>query len=237
MQKNSLPLHVAVIIDGNRRWAKARGKLPWEGHAEGAKRVEEISKEAVDLGIKYTTFWGGSYNNLTKRTRKEIKFLDEKMYRVWANKALKDKEVKEKQIRIRFIGEWPDLLSAETVKAMREVEKTTQKHSRHHLTYLIGYNGDREMLSTIRGIVKDKPRRVDEKTIKSHLWTRELPPVDLVIRTGEDARNAHMSTGFMMWDTKDALLHFSPKMWPAFTKSDFRQVVRDFSSRERRFGK
>jgi len=230
-------LHVAVIIDGNRRWATARGKLPWDGHVEGAKRVEEISKEAINLGIKYITFWGGSYNNLTKRSKQEIKFLDEKMYRVWANRALEDKEIKEKGIRIRFLGEWPDLLSEPTKEAMRAVEKATSKHNRYHLTYLIGYNGDREMLRAVRGILKDKPSRVDGRTIKSHLWTKDLPPVDLLIRTGEDPKNPHISTGFMMWDVKDALLHFNPKMWPAFTKADFRRVIANFSKRERRFGK
>lgn len=237
MSKNSLPLHVAVIIDGNRRWAKERGKFPWDGHIEGAKRVEEISKLAPDLGIKYITFWGGSYNNLTQRTKKEIKFLDEKMYRVWAKRALKDEDIKRKEVRIRFLGEWPDLLSSETKRLMREVEKATEKYSKHHLTYLIGYNGDREMLSAIKGIVKDEPKRVTGETIKSHLWTKDLPPVDLVIRTGEDPKNPHLSTGFMMWDVKDALLNFSPKMWPAFTKADFKKVIRGFSQRERRFGK
>ncbi|MEX2054125.1 MAG: polyprenyl diphosphate synthase [Candidatus Colwellbacteria bacterium] len=237
MQKSSLPVHVAVILDGNRRWAKAHGKPPWEGHIEGARRVEEVSREAIDLGIKYITFWGGSYNNLTKRTRKEIKFLDERMYRSWAKKALEDSNIKSKGIRIRFIGEWPDLLSEKTQKVMRDVERATRDHSKYHLTYLIGYNGDREMLSAIKGIVGGGSKKISEQTIKSNLWTRELPPVDLVIRTGEDAKNAHISTGFMMWDIKDALLHFSPKMWPAFTKSDFRRVIRDFSGTERRFGK
>jgi len=237
MQKPSPPLHVAVIIDGNRRWAKARGKLPWDGHIEGAKRVEEVSKLAPDLGIKYITFWGGSYNNLTKRSRQEIRFLDEKMYRVWAQKALEDEDIKKNGVRIRFLGEWPNLLSAETQRLMRAVEKATKSHSKHHLTYLIGYNGDREMLSAIQSILKDKPKKIAGDTIKSHLWTKDLPPVDLVIRTGEDPRNPHISTGFMMWDIKDALLHFSPKMWPAFTKADFRKVIKGFSQRERRFGK
>ena len=237
MLNESLPNHVAVIIDGNRRWAKKHGLFPWDGHIRGAKRVEEISKHAVDLGIKYISFWGGSYNNLTKRTPKEIKFLDERMYRSWAKKALVDQYIYDNKVRIRFIGEWSTLLSKETVSAMRAVEKKTKAHSRHHLTYLIGYNGDREMLSALNSIVKTKPKKISGQTIKSHLWTRDLPPVDLLIRTGEDTPTPHISTGFMMWDTRDSILYFSPKMWPAFTKKDFDKIISYSLKAERRFGK
>lgn len=237
MQQKSLPNHVAVIIDGNRRWAKKHGLLPWDGHARGAKRVEELSKHAVDLGIKYISFWGGSYNNLTKRSASEIKFLDEKMYRGWAKKTLVDPYIYDHKVRVRFVGEWAKLLSKKTVEIMREVETKTAKHSGHHLTYFIGYNGDREMVSAIKNIVKEGVPTISEKTIKKYLWTKDLPPVDLLIRTGEDTPLAHISTGFMMWDTKDALLHFSPKMWPAFTEADFDKVLSYFSKVERRFGK
>ncbi len=237
MLNKSLPNHVAVIIDGNRRWAKKHGLFPWDGHARGAKRVEEISKHAVDLGIKYISFWGGSYNNLTKRSPKEIKFLDEKMYRSWAKKALVDKYIYDNEVRIRFIGEWSKLLSKETVSAMRAVEEKTRTHSKHNLTYLIGYNGDREMLSTLNSIARKGLNKITEQTIKSHLWTKDLPSVDLLIRTGEDTPTPHMSTGFMMWDTKDSILHFSPKMWPAFTKKDFDKIISYFLMAERRFGK
>ena len=232
-----LPNHIAIIIDGNRRWAKKRGLPPWDGHARGAKRVEEMSKYAIDLGIKHISFWGGSYNNLTQRTPTEIKFLDEKMYRSWAKKALVDKDIYDKQVRIRFIGEWAKLLSKETVRVMKEVERKTKHHSRHHLTYLIGYNGDREMLSALNAMAKDGIGKVTDKILKSYLGKKDPPPVDLLIRTGEDTPIPHISTGFMMWDTKDALLHFSPKMWPAFTNKDLDSVISLFSKIERRFGK
>ena len=235
--RSLLPNHVVVVIDGNRRWAKKYGLLPWDGHIRGAKRIEEISKHAIDLGIKYISFWGGSYNNLTKRTPKEIKFLDEKMYRSWAKKALVDKHIYDNKVRIRFIGEWSSLLSQETVKAMREVEAKTKGFSKHHLTYLIGYNGDREMVSAINSMAKSGVRKVNEKTLRAYLWSKDLPLVDLLIRTGEDTPTPHISTGFMMWDTKDAILHFSPKMWPAFTNKDFDRIISYFSKAERRFGK
>ena len=233
----NLPNHVALIIDGNRRWARKKGIPDWQGHARGAERVEEISKAAIKLGIKHITLWGGSYNNLTKRSKSEIKFLDAKMYRPWAEKGIKDPFIGEYGVRVRFIGEWPNLLSKKTCNVIKEFQNKTSKYSNHHLTYLIGYNGDREMVSAIKNIVKDKPKSVTNKTIKSHLWTKELPPVDLVIRTGEDAQTGHLSTGFMMWDVKDAILHFSSKLWPDFTKNDLVKALSAFSNQERRYGK
>ena len=233
MQNSSLPRHVALIIDGNRRWARKRGLPYWKGHEKGAERVEEVIKEALDLGIEYLTIWGGSYNNLTKRSEQEIKFLDEKMYRVWAKKIIDDKNIHEKEVRVRFVGEWPKLLSEETIGIIRKAEEATKEYSKHNITYLIGYNGDREMLAAINSL-SGKADDVAEKDLLKVLWTGELPLVDLVIRTGEDP---HLSTGFMMWHTKDALLHFDKKMWPSFTKKDFRGLMNQFSKRERRFGK
>ena len=234
---SSAPNHVAIIVDGNRRWAKERGLQPWDGHARGAEVVEKISKTAIDLGVKYLTVWGGSYNNLTKRTPAEIKFLDERMYRPWAQKGLKDKDIHDKQIRVRFIGEWPDLLSKRTQEAIRELEKATQDYSQHHLTYLIGYNGDREMVSAINQAI-EKSGGVSEKNLKEFLWTGDLPPVDLVIRTGEENPTMpHNSTGFMMWHTKDSILYFTDKNWPDFTSDNLKSVFNRFSQKERRFGK
>lgn len=231
MQEDSLPKHVALIIDGNRRWAKENNLPYWKGHEKGAERVEEVLREALDIGIEYLTIWGGSYNNLTKRTPKEIQFLDEKMYRVWAKKLVDDKDIHEHQVRVRFIGEWPDLLSKETIEAIHKAQEATKDYSKHNVTYLIGYNGDREMLAAINSLNVDG---VAEEDLVNALWTRELPPVDIVIRTGGDP---HLSTGFMMWHTKDALLHFDEKKWPAFTKDSFREVIKAFSERERRYGK
>lgn len=234
---SSLPKHVAIIIDGNRRWAKAHGLKPQEGHARGAEVVEEISRVAVDAGIKYLTIWGGSYNNLTKRTPTEIKFLDEYMYRPWAQRGLKNRDIYENEICVRLIGEWPILLSKKTRDAIQELEGATRKHSRHFLTYLIGYNGDREMVSAMNSAIKDG-KKVTGETIKNYLWTKDLPQVDLVIRTGaEDPTVPHNSTGFMMWHTKDAILHFAKKNWPDFTKEDFLGLIKQYSQRERRFGK
>lgn len=232
---DKLPRHVAIIPDGNRRWARQHGRKPWEGHLEGAKRVEEVSQAAVEAGIRYLTIWIGSYDNLTKRSSLEIKVLDG-LYQDFAQRALRDENIRQSKVRVRFLGEWPALLTAETAKSIRGIEQATRNYDQHHLTYLIGYNGDREMLAAIQSIIEEGPstrRKVTSDILKSHLWTAELPPVDLVIRTGDDA---HLSTGFMMWETRYSLLSFSKKMWPDFGKEDFLKEIRNFSTRERRLG-
>jgi undecaprenyl diphosphate synthase len=232
------PQHIAIIIDGNRRWAKAHGLQPWEGHVRGAKALEEINEAAVSLGVKHLTIWGGSYDNLTKRDPQETKALDEKMYRVWARNGLKNKTIFQNGVKIRFIGEWPALLSEETQEAMRALEAATKNHSSYYYTYLIGYNGDREMTAAINAVIKSGIEEVGVDTVKDYLWTKDLPPVDLVIRTGEeDSGILHNSNGFMMWHTRNSFFYHTEKYWPDFTTNDLKEAIRQFSQKERRFGK
>ncbi|MDD5710558.1 MAG: polyprenyl diphosphate synthase [Candidatus Colwellbacteria bacterium] len=233
-----LPGHIAIIIDGNRRWARAHGLRPQEGHAKGAKVLEKINEAAVNLGIKYLTIWGGSYDNLTKRDPQEIKMLDEKMYRVWARNGLKNETIFREGVHIRFIGEWPDLLSQETQDAMRALEKATQDHSVYHYTYLIGYSGDREMTAGFNSILRSGVGGISLDVIQDHLWTKDLPAVDLVIRTGEENPNmSHNSNGFMMWHTRNAFFYHISKFWPDFTVEDLKDIIKQFRQTERRFGK
>lgn len=230
MQKHTE--HVAIIPDGNRRWAKEKSLHPWKGHYEGMQRIEEIVKNGKKLGITHLTIWGGSYNNLTKRTKREISVLDT-LYRKAAKKLLHNQEFLDSETRVRFIGEWQQLLKKETVKSMQEVEFVTKGNSRYNLTGLIGYNGNREMLSAIKSIIKNHEGKIQSETIKKYLWTHDLPPVDLVIRTGAEP---HFSNGFMMWDIQDAHFHFSNKMWPDFNMTDLHTIIQDFRKKERRFG-
>lgn len=233
MTKNSLPQHVALIPDGNRRWAKKRGLPNWKGHLEGAKRVEEIVQSAIDLNIKYFTLWGGSYHNLTKRSKSELIVLN-RIHKDLARKLIKSKVIHEKQVRIRFIGEWPKLLEKGVVKLMREAEEKTATYTAYNHSYLVGYSGDREMLDGINRLIGSGHHRITDNLLKSYLWTADLPPVDLVIRTGGEP---HLSTGFMMWHTRYAQLYFTDTFWPDFKKTSFEEALREYGQRERRFGK
>lgn len=230
---NPLPRHVAVVPDGNRRWARKRGWPGWRGHLKAAKPIEEVAQEAVELGVQYLTVWGGSYANLTKRSRKEISVLN-RFYKELAEKLLRSNFVHQKKVKVKFVGEWPKLLNKSVIEAIKKIEEATSSYNSYRYTCLVGYNGDREMLDAISRLLKDGYSRATPSLLKSYLWTADLPPVDLVIRTGGEP---HLSTGFMMWHTRDAQLYFSDKMWPDFGKADFVAAVKDYSQRERRFGR
>src|SRR3989344_4157676 len=187
--------HLAIIPDGNRRWAKAKGLAPWQGHIKASKNIPEIIRGAFALGINSVTIWGGSYDNLTKRTPKEIEVLD-RVYSLLAERFLKSKDVEDGKVRLSVLGEWKKLLRAKTKQDLIKAENATKKNGPHNLTLLIGYNGDREMVEAINKLIK-AGLRVNEEDIKRTLWTKDLPPVDLVIRTGGEP---HLSAGFMMWD-------------------------------------
>ena len=228
MEKSNLPTHIAIIPDGNRRWARKHGLLPWKGHIEGAKRVEEVIKRAAEIGILYITVWGSSYDNLVKRTKTEVSALN-KVYAEMAKRIISDGFAEKNEIRIRILGEWEEILNKDTVKALRDLEKATKNNKKMNATALIGYNGDREMLSAINSLAG----KTTEESLKNALWTKDLPPVDMVIRTGG---NPHLSAGFMMWDVRYSLLYFTDKLWPEFRAKDLDTAISYYSNQERRRG-
>ncbi len=224
--------HLAIIPDGNRRWAKAKGLHQWQGHVKASKNIPEIIKGAFAMGINSVTIWGGSYDNLTKRTSKEIDVLS-KIYSLLSAQFLKSKDVKDGKVRLRVIGEWKKLLGAKAKQDLIKAEDATKKSGPYNLTLLIGYNGDREMVETINKLIR-VGSKVNEKDIKRALWTKELPPVDLIIRTGGEP---HLSAGFMMWDVRYAQLYFTEKFWPDFGIKDLKEAISYYEGVGRRWGK
>ena len=227
--------HVVIIPDGNRRWAKKRKISPEEGHKQGIRTLEKILEKAREMGIKYFTFWTASFDNLTKRTKKEVSFLyevlDEQFKRV-----LKDKRTYQNKVKVNVFGEWTELVPEKTQKLIRELTTKTKSYNNHVLTFLLAYNGTDEILNCIQDITKKKIKNITPQTIKQNLWTKDLPPVDLVIRTGcED--DPHMSAGFMMWDTAYSQLCFTKTLFPAFSPKEFEKIIRDYQRRDRRMGK
>jgi undecaprenyl diphosphate synthase len=230
--------HVVLIPDGNRRWAKRKGLLPWEGHLEGAKVLEKILKKALEMKIPYFTFWGGSYDNLTKRSKREINFLF-KVYGIYFKKLLKEKRVDENEVRINVFGRWKEIFPKNLKRIVKRAIEKTKNYKNHFLTLLLAYNGTDEMLDCIKKIsriFREKEVKIDEKLLLENLWTGELPPVDLIIRTGCEG-DPHNSTGFMMWLTSYSQLYFTKTLFPDFTQKEFERAIKDFLKRERRFGK
>jgi undecaprenyl diphosphate synthase len=227
--------HIVIIPDGNRRWAKRHGISPEMGHKRGIKTLEKILEKARAMDIKHFTFWTASWDNLTKRTKKEVNFLfkvlDEQFRR-----TLKDKRVEKNQVQVRVIGRYPEIFPKGTQKVIRELIQKTKNYKKYVLTFLLAYNGTDEMISCIQTIVNSKVRHITPKTIKNHLWTKDLPPVDLIIRTGcED--DPHMSAGFMMWDTTYSQLYFTKTLFPSFSPKEFEKIIKNYQRRDRRMGK
>jgi len=234
--KENLPQHIAIIPDGNRRWAKNKKLLPWHGHIAGVKNLEKILKAVFDLKIPYFTFWAGSYDNLTKRPKKEADFLF-KLYTKYFLKLAKDKKVHKNQIKINILGRWKELVPKKAEESIEKAIELTRDYKKHFLTVLVAYNGIDEMVEAIKKISNLKSQisniKIDSNLIKENLWTKDLPPVDLLIRTG---REPHNSTGFMMWLTCDSQFYFTKTLWPDFDEKEFKKAIEEYSQRERRFG-
>jgi len=153
--KEIFPKHIALIPDGNRRWAKRRKLPPWLGHQEGLKALEKILEKALELKVPYFTFWGSSWDNLTKRPKREVNFLI-KVYNQGLKKILKEKRVHQHKVRVRIIGRWSKILPSNTKKLIKEVTKLTKNYQKHHLTFLLAYDGRDEMIDCIKNIIKKR---------------------------------------------------------------------------------
>jgi len=233
----NIPKHVAIIPDGNRRWARKKGFKPWIGHQEGVNDFEKVLEKAIELKIPYLTFWGGSYDNLTKRAKIELSFLF-KVYTAQFKRIITDERIHQNKVKVNVLGRWKEILPEETQQAIGEAMKATKDYNKYFLTFLLAYNGTDEMMDCVRKITnfaKRKPLKITEKLIKENLWTRDLPAVDLIIRTGCQS-DPHNSTGFMMWDAAYSQFHFTKTLFPDFSPKEFEEIIKDYSERERRHG-
>ncbi len=235
--KNNIPLHVAIIPDGNRRWAESHGLWSYLGHRRGAQVLSELLDTIIDTQVRYISFWAASMNNLTKRSQAEINFLNN-LFEAEFNMLHNNRKIHEAKIRINFIGEWETMLKEKTKDAIRTTIYKTQGYNRLILNFFIAYNGINEILDSIRQIAilikSGTELTISYDLIKSFLWSKELPSVDLLIRTGGEP---HISAGFMMWHLCDTQLYFIDKYWPDFNSSDFKKAIKEYQQRNRRFGK
>lgn len=225
--------HVAVIPDGNRRWAKKKGLPTLDGHQEGTLALEKIMGKSLELKIPCLTIWGASMDNITKRSKEEVDYLFS-IFEEQFKRMIDNEKIHKNEVRVQILGRWKELFPESTQKVFNEIIDKTKNYSKSFLTFLMAYNGTDEMIDCIKSI-KEKGIDVNEKTIKENLWTKDLPPVDLVIRTGcED--DPHISAGFMMWDTAYSQLYFTNKYFPDFKEKEFEEAIEDYSNRERRMG-
>jgi len=225
--------HVAIIMDGNGRWAKARGKPRLYGHQTGAKRVREIVEACPQLGVRYLTVFAFSTENW-KRTQTEVAGLMRLFKRYILSEA---KKLVEAGVCVRFIGDRLRL-EPKLVQLMDELEGMTSENSLVNLTVAINYGGRDEVARATRRMAQDvargilNPDSVNEQTLARYLDTYVLPDPDLVIRTSGEARISN----FLLWQSAYSEYEFVKTLWPDFTVRDFEEIVSTFGARERRFG-
>jgi undecaprenyl diphosphate synthase len=229
--------HIAIIPDGNRRWAQSHGKTSEQGHLQGFERTREIIKNLSTNQGKNLTFWGASLDNLSKRPKEEV----EHLYKGFYNNLkilLTAKEVHQNGIKINILGQWKELFPQSLQDIIQQVIDATQNYSNYTLNFLLGYNGDEEMLRAVQNIAEQKLQNPDlivtPELIKQSLYTKDLPPVDLLIRTGGEPHN---SVGFMMWDTANVQYYFTDINYPDFGTAEFNAAVEDYHKRGQRRGK
>lgn len=229
------PNHIAIIMDGNRRWATKKGLPAYEGHREGAKRTDEIAETAKDQNIPYLTVWAASIDNLTKRTKIEVDFLSS-LFERELEKMISSKTLEKNSARFRVIGKGAEILGNKKLSELiHRAEENTKHFDTYHFTILFGYDGKSDMIEAIEKMRKGNATKpLSYETVKEHLSTSELPPVDLVIRTGGEP---HWSGGFLMWHTTDSQFYFTETLWPDFGREEFKEAITDFSGRGKRLGK
>ncbi len=230
---NRLPVHIAIIPDGNGRWATRRGMPRSAGHREGANTMKRIVRLANEIGIKYITFYAFSTENW-KRPESEVNYLMSLLKEFLQNA---DRELAGSNIKLQVIGDL-SRLSDELQEEIHRVTENTSGNTGLNLIFALNYGGRDELIQAIRKIVKDaregriNPEDIDEKTVSERLYTGGVPDPELLIRTSGELRLSN----FLLWQTAYTEFWYTKKLWPDFSKKDFLEAIRVYQQRNRRFG-
>lgn len=220
--------HVAIIMDGNGRWAKARSHPRVWGHVRGSQNVSEIVEEADDLGIKALTLYAFSSENWS-RPLVEVKTL----FKLLKKFILRERQrIVDNRISFRVIGDISSL-PEQTIELVQGLEKETKNFEGLKLTFAFGYGGRGEIVEACNQFIEQCPgQKLTEEDLKNYLMRPETSDVDLLIRTGGDQRVSN----FLLWQIAYSELYFTPTKWPEFSRQEFRNILTTVASRERRFG-
>ncbi|MEM2341758.1 MAG: polyprenyl diphosphate synthase [Candidatus Bathyarchaeia archaeon] len=232
------PEHIAIILDGNRRWAQESGLEPWMGHYYGANKTKDVLKWCLDLGVKSVTFYAFSTENF-QRTREEVENIM-KLFRKKLKEVLESKDIHKYRVRVKVIGR-VNLLPRDLQEMIRIVEEQTKDYNEHYLNLAIAYGGRAEIIDATRAIARKvaagefSPEEIDEKVFEQHLYTAFLPKQDpdLIIRTSGEER----LSGFLLYQSAYSELCFLDVYWPEFRRIDLLRAIRIYQKRQRRFGR
>lgn len=231
--KENMPTHIAIIMDGNRRWAKARGKQVALGHKEGAKTLEKIVRYANSIGLKYITVYAFSTENW-KRSKEEVKALM-LLFQSYLDDYAKRADTE--NIKVQFLGNTLEL-SEGMQKSIKKCIERTKQNTGITFNIALNYGGRDELVNAIRNIAKDvkegktKIEEIDETLISNNLYTKNQPDPDLIIRTSGEMRLSN----FLTWQSVYSELLFVDKNWPDFTEDDLDKAIIEYQKRTRKFG-
>ncbi|WP_264846043.1 isoprenyl transferase [Capnocytophaga catalasegens] len=229
-----LPQHIAIIMDGNGRWAKQKGKLRVFGHESGAGTLRNIIQATAELGIPYLTLYAFSTENWN-RPKAEVNALMSLLFRGLQKEI---KMLHQNNIRLNAIGDM-DSLPTNVQKELQKSIELTQHNTRCTITLALAYGSRQELIQAVKKIASDVKNNIislddiDELRINQELYTRKMPNVDLLIRTSGE----HRISNFLLWQIAYAELYFTKVLWPDFTPEHLYQAIINFQQRERRFGK
>lgn len=236
LRSENMPKHVAIIMDGNRRFSRVKGNYNTiEGHKRGVNTLERVLDWCVDLGIEVVTVYAFSIENF-KRPKEEVEGLMELFRENFSNIA-RNKKIHNNEVRVKAVGKL-ELLPAEVRDAIKVAEDSTAAYNRRQVNIAIGYDGRVEIVDAIQKIARDvkdgklNPEDIDEKVVNENLYTAGLEDPNLIIRTSGEER----LSGFLLWQSSYSELYFCDSLWPELRKVDFLRALRSYQQRERRFG-
>lgn len=228
-----IPQHVAIILDGNGRWAKSKGMPRNYGHVKGAKNLEVICRDAYDMGIKYLTVYLFSTENW-KRSKEEVDGLM-KLFRSYTKNSIKI--ARNNNMKVRTLGD-PTALAEDLQKNLRELEESSKDNTGLNFQIAINYGSRDEIIRAVQKLVEDckggrlKTEDITEEVFSGYLDTKGIPDPDLLIRTSGEQRLSN----YLMWQLAYTEFYFTDVPWPAFTKDDLWKAIEKYNSRERRYG-
>jgi len=236
IKKDSIPEHVAVIMDGNRRFANEFGLKPDAGHILGRDKLEEVLEWCFEIGIKNLTVYAFSTENF-QRSNQEVKTLME-LCKNELDKASKDSRIHKNQVRVRVLGHL-ESLPGDIARSAKNIMEQTKKYNKHSLNIALAYGGREEIIQAIKKIAEDvkngklKIEDIKEPIVSKYLYTNGIPDPDIILRTSGEERISN----FLLWQLAYSELYFSDVYWPAFQKRDFLRAIRTVQQRKRRFGR
>ena len=225
-----LPSHVACVMDGNGRWATARGLKRTEGHAAGEQALFDTVEGALDLGLRWLTVYAFSTENW-RRPADEVRFLMGFNERLLLTRR---DELNDKQVRVRFLGRRDWRVPRRVLRHIEETEELTRRNKGMTLSFAFNYGGRAEIVDAVQALVRDgvPADRLTEKAIRSRLYAPDMPDPELVVRTSGE----HRISNFLLWELAYSELVFTEVLWPDFRREHLFDAIREYQRRERRFG-